>query len=109
MFLSFPLKLLNVVIQTVEALLPDVAVVLGPVGYFFQWASFNPATPPLGVPPLRDQPGALQHPEVLRDSRHAHREGLGKFAYRAFAGHKPGQDSPASRVREGGEGVIDSC
>jgi hypothetical protein len=51
----------------------------------------------------RDESRALEHPQVLGDSGHAHVEGFGQFGDRAFAGQEPREDGPARRVGESGE------
>src|SRR6516162_11781532 len=51
------LQLAQVVAQAVEALLPEAAVVLDPVGDLLQGAGLQPAGPPLRRPPPGDQAG----------------------------------------------------
>ena len=102
-FFSFALQFLQVGLEPVEALLPDVAVALGPLGDFLERRRLDPARPPLRLAPARDQAGALEHPQVLRDGRHAHVERLGELGDRALARGQPRQDRPAGRVGEGGK------
>src|SRR5207244_2469371 len=80
-FLVLRLYFLQIPIQPIEALLPDVAVAFGPVGHFFQRACVDPAVPPLSLPSLRNQAGALKHPEMFRYGRHGHIEGPGEVRY----------------------------
>src|SRR5687767_4299419 len=83
--------LFQVAVEPIEPFFPDVAVALGPVGDFLERAGLDPAGPPLRVAPPRDQPGALEHPKVLRHGDQAHVERLGQLGDRAFAGDQTGQ------------------
>src|SRR5687768_5882028 len=64
--LSFSLKLVQVFVETVEALLPELPVVVEPIGDVLERRDFETAGTPLRLPPLSDQPGVLQHLQVLR-------------------------------------------
>src|SRR5262245_56888350 len=59
----------QVLIEPVEALLPEPAVVLHPAGDLLQRPGDEPARSPLGVAAAGDQAGRLQHLEVLGDRR----------------------------------------
>jgi hypothetical protein len=85
LLLSLCLQLLYVIAQPIEPLFPDLPVVFGPIGYFFQWIRLDSTSPPLRIPPLRDQPRAFQHAKVLRHGRHTHIKRLGEFANGALA------------------------
>src|SRR5688572_26137045 len=86
--------LLQVGVEAFETRLPDVAVALGPVGHLLEWGRLDAARPPLRLAPARDQAGALQHPQVLGDRRHAHVERLGQLGDRALASDQPPKDGP---------------
>src|SRR5688572_27814370 len=60
------LHLLQVRVQTIEAVFPDLPVLLGPRGDLPQGRGLDPAPPPLRVLPARDQPRVLEHAQVLR-------------------------------------------
>src|SRR5579864_8404100 len=79
------LEFAQVFIQSTEALLPDSAVALDPVGNVFQSRWLQPARPPLGTPTLRDETGALEDLEVFGDRGQAELEGLGELEDGAFA------------------------
>ncbi len=66
--------LLQEVAQSVETLLGRPAVVVHPLGRGVESAGLETAGSALGVLPLTDQAGLLEHPEVLRDGLHADRE-----------------------------------
>src|SRR5436190_20482659 len=72
--LSSSLELLQVLLQPVVALLPELAVPLGPVGDLLQRPRLQPGGAPLPVPPPGDQPRPLEHLQVLRHGRQAHLE-----------------------------------
>ena len=53
--------------------------------------------------PPRDQAGALEHAEVLRDRGHAHREWRRQLGDRALARGEAGEDGSTGRIGEGGK------
>src|SRR5207248_676935 len=63
--------LVQVAVQAVEALAPAAAIGPHPVCDVLERRRLQPAGPPLRLAPLGDQPGPLQHLEVLGDSRQA--------------------------------------
>src|SRR5262249_19491598 len=89
-----PFQFVQVVVESVEARLPDVAIPFGPVSHFLQRARFDAARPPLGLPAPGDEAGALEHAQVLRDGGHAHVERLGELGHRAFARGQAGENRP---------------
>src|SRR5438045_9684779 len=78
MSLLLLLQFAQMIFQPIEALFPEPAVVLQPVGGILERVRGEPAGPPLRLATARDEPGALQHLEVLGDRRKAHRERLGE-------------------------------
>src|SRR6185436_15674301 len=85
MMLLLRFHLLQVVLEPIEPLLPDVPVALGPISHFLERCRLDPAGPPLRLTPPGDEPGALEHAQMLRDRRHAHVEELGQFGDRTLA------------------------
>src|SRR6266702_1651082 len=83
--LSSSLELLQVLVQPVVALLPEFAVPLDPLVCFLQRPRLQPGRPPLPFPAPSDQPRPLQHLQVLRDRRQAHRERLRELRDRGLA------------------------
>src|SRR5271169_5158519 len=61
------LQLAQILLQTIEALLPETAIVLQTVGGVLERTCLEPAGPPLRFAATRDQTGTLQHLEVLGD------------------------------------------
>src|SRR5882724_8048682 len=102
------LQFLQVLVQTIESLFPDVAVALGPLGNRFERGPLDAARPPLRITPAGDQPRTLEDPEVLGHRGHAHVERLGELADRALARSEPSQNGPASGIGQGGEGGAQS-
>src|SRR5205823_9699837 len=66
LLLPSSLELVQVLVQPVVALLPEAAVRRGPLGDLPQRARLEPRRPPLPLPSSRDQPGPLEHLQVLR-------------------------------------------
>src|SRR2546430_12691244 len=56
----FRLQLAQIVLQAIEALVPETAIVLQPVGGLLERSRLEPARPPLRLAAARDQTGALQ-------------------------------------------------
>src|SRR5438128_3403304 len=95
------LQLAEIIVQAIEALLPEVAVVLQPVGGVLERPRLEPAGPPLGLAAARDQAGSLQHLEMLGHGRKAHLEGLGQLRDRSLARGEAGEDRAPCGIREG--------
>jgi len=71
--------------QRIEAVFPELAVLLDPIGGGLQAFRLDAAAPPLGVALAGDETGLLQHFQVPRDRRQGDVEGLGQLADRGFA------------------------
>ena len=89
--------------EPIEALLPDVPVGHGPFGHVLERLRLDPARSPLRLAAAHDQPGPLQHAQVLGHGRHAHVEGLRQLGDRALAHRQPGENRAAGRVGERGK------
>src|SRR6266850_2935339 len=81
------LYVVQVVVQTVKALRPEMPVVLRPIGNVLERTCLEPAGPPLCLVSTCDQPRARQHLKVLGDGRHADLEWFGQLRDRGFSGH----------------------
>jgi hypothetical protein len=102
------LQLAQIILQAIEALFPETAVTLEPVGRILERAGGQSAWTPLRFAPPLYQAGALQHFQVLRNGRHAHLERLCQLGYRSLAGGETSQDRAASRVCECREGGVEA-
>src|SRR4029077_19067045 len=100
-------QLTQVIVQTIEPLLPYHTVMLQPIGYILEGASLQPARPPLRFAPPGDEPCVLQHFQVLGNRGHAHVEWLGQFGDRSLAGDQASQDRSPSGISKGGEGAAE--
>ena len=94
---------LEIIIQSIEAGVPETAILFKPVVDVLEAGRLDPAWPPLRLAATRDQTGALQHLEVLRDSGQAHLEGLGQLGHRRFAQGEPREDRAPRRIGESRE------
>jgi len=105
------LQLFEVVVETVEARLPKLAIGAEPLGNLLQPLGFEATRPTLGVLAARDEPSALQHFQVLRYRWKAHIEGLGQLHDGGFARGEASEDGSPGWVREsrkrGAEVVLD--
>src|SRR5262245_44227377 len=107
---SMAFLLLQLFEQTVEALevrFHLVAVALEPVGDFAQRCRLQAARTALRVTTARDQPGALEHLDVLRDGRLAHVVRLGELQDGGLALDQAREDRAAGRVGQGHEGRVE--
>src|SRR3546814_8614249 len=69
------LQLVEIVLQPVEALLPELPIALQPARGILQRRGIQPAGPPLRLAPATDEAGPLQHLQVLGNRRQAHEIG----------------------------------
>src|SRR6266851_8031372 len=106
-FLLFHLQVAQINIQTIEALLPEAAIILDPVGGVPERTRLEPARTPLRLAAARDQAGALQHLEMLGDRRKAHLEGFSQFSYRGLACGEASENRAPGGIGERGEGGIE--
>src|ERR1700736_2349249 len=65
MLLLLGLKFLEIIVQPVEAGVPEAAILFKPVVDVLKAGRLDPAWPPLRLAATRDQTGALQHLEVF--------------------------------------------
>src|SRR6478735_83875 len=65
MFLLLLSEFTEVDVEPIETRVPEVAIALRPVRDLLQRFPLDPARPPLRLAPARDEPGALEHPEVF--------------------------------------------
>src|SRR5438128_1291895 len=72
------LQYLQIILQPIEAFLPQPAVALEPVVDVLEGVRLDAAGPPLRLAASRDEAGTLQHLEVLGTGWEAHLEGLGQ-------------------------------
>jgi hypothetical protein len=93
-----------VLLEAVEAVLPDRSVPVDPFDGAVERVVLQPAGPVLGFPPTTDQPGPLEDLLVFRDGLQALVERLGQFVDRRLAVGQAGQDRPTRRVGERREG-----
>ena len=103
-----PLHLFQVLIESIEALLPEPPITLDPFGDLFEPIGFETAGPPLRFAATRDEPRALQHPEVLGHGGKGHVERLRKLRDRCLALREPREDCAPRRVRQRAEGEAQS-
>src|SRR6516225_10041694 len=75
-FLVLALQLPEVAVEPAEALFPVLPIELDPVGDALERVGLEPARAPLRLAAPLDQPGALEHLEMLGHRGQAHVEGL---------------------------------
>src|SRR6476659_9360668 len=85
------LQLAQVVVESLEALLPETPVLADPVGDVAEPLRLEGARPPLRLAALFDEAGALEHLQVLRDRGQAEIERGGQLRHRRLALRKPGE------------------
>lgn len=104
LFGLFFLKPVQILVQTIKALLEESPIVLRPLRHVFQRPRLEPARSPLCFAPARDQPRPLEHLQMLQDRRYAHLKRLSQLSHRGFAGDQARQYRPPCRVGECREG-----
>lgn len=85
---------------------PDAVIFLEPFGGFREWLGLQAARAALRILAVGDEPGELEHLEVLGDRGLGHLEGLGEFRDGGFAGSEARKDRPPSWIGERGKGGI---
>src|SRR5215211_6031985 len=106
-FRSVILGRLEACFEAVEAAFPERTILLEPSDGVLQRRRSQPRGPKLRRATTGDQPGLLQHLEVLGDRLDADRKGLGQLVDCGLTGHEPSQDRPACWVGEGREGTAE--
>src|SRR6266508_440639 len=103
MSLLLHLQFLQVLVQPIESLLPDHAIALDPLVDFLERARRERRRPPLRLLAARNEPGALEHLQVLADRGQAHVERFGELADRCAAFRETREDRAARWISEGAE------
>src|ERR1700722_2411280 len=106
--LLLALQLLQVVFEAIEALLPEDAILIEPVGRVLERTRFEAAGTELGIAAATDQAGTFQDLQMLGDCRKAHVEWLGQLVDRGFAAGEAREYGAARGVSEGGEGLVEA-
>src|SRR5947207_14851574 len=83
-------------------------IALGPVRHLPQRPRLEPARPRLRPAAADDEPGTLEHLQMLRDRRLAHAEGLRELHHPRLPAGEAGERSSARRVGERGEGLVEA-
>src|SRR3954447_5886973 len=77
----FGLQLAEINFEAIKAIFPEAAVFFEPLVDFLERTHLDAAGPPLRLAATRDQSGALQYLEMLRDGRKAHLERFGQLRH----------------------------
>jgi hypothetical protein len=93
----------EVFVEKVQPLLPDLSMLFDPADRRIERAGFEPARSILSVSAATDQTGSLEHLQMLRDGLKRDVERFSQLVDRRFLDGQPGEDRPASRVRESGK------
>src|SRR5208337_2841370 len=104
MFLLLALQFAKIVAQTIEALFPETAIVLHPVGDVLERTCLEPAGPPLRLAPAHDQSRAFEHLQVFGNGRQADVERISQFRHGSPAGHQAREDGAPGGIGKGREG-----
>src|SRR5262245_14820465 len=97
------LELLQVLVQSVVPLLPELAISERPLGRRPKRLGLQACGPPLSLPAPLDQARTLEHLQVLGHGRQGHLEGPGELGHRGLPRGQSSQDRPPGRVRQGAE------
>jgi hypothetical protein len=99
----------QVFVQSVEALLPEHAVLRDPVGGRAERSGLEAAVVDASLAAPLEEPGFLEHPEVLRDRRQGDIKGLRELGDAGFPEREPREDGATRRIRERREGAIEGA
>src|SRR5579859_4012058 len=106
--LVLPFQVLDNLVQRVEARGPELVVLLDPGHLFGQSARAELAGPHASNLLGGDEPGLLQHADMLLHAREGHVECLGKVRDRTVRASELLQNAAPGGVRERGEGGIEA-
>src|SRR6516165_4503871 len=106
MTLLLSLQLTEIAVESAEAALPVAAVTLGPLRHLAQRLSLQTARTRGSAPAAADEPGALEHLQVLGDRRLAHGEGPRELHHPGLTAREAGENGTACRVGKRGEGLV---
>ena len=95
-------------IESVEAFAPEMAIEIEPIGGCLQAFRIEPAAAKLAVAFLADKGGRFQHAQMPRDRRQRDGEGAGQFHHRRFAQRKPLNDGAPGGVGKRGKGPVEA-
>src|ERR1700687_4520107 len=104
--LLLPVQFPEVLVQPIESLLPDHAIPSDPIVDVLERACRERRRPPLRLLAARNQPGTLEHLQVLTDRGQAHFERFGELADRCAALRETREDRAARWVGEGPKGRV---
>src|SRR5436309_2207934 len=103
MSLLLHLQFLQVLVETIEPLLPDDAIAPDPLVDLFERARLERRRPPLRLLAARHESRAFEHLEVLAHSGEAHLERLRDLGHRRATLRETREDRTPRRVGEGTE------
>src|SRR5436189_5526525 len=103
MSLLLQLQFLQVLVQTIEPLLPDDAITLDPLVDLLERACLERRGPPLRLFAARHESRAFEHLDVLTHRGKAHVEGLRDVGHRCATLRETREDRTPRRVGEGTE------
>src|SRR6476660_1895218 len=104
MLLFLRLQGFEIILETIEARLPQAAIAFEPIVNAFQCGRFEPARAPLRRAAARYQARVFQYLQVLGYGGPAHLERLCKLADRGLAQREARENCATRRVRECGKG-----
>src|SRR5690348_11881282 len=93
----------QMVVQSLEPLLPEDAVLRDPGFRSLERFGVQPAVARAALLPVLDQPGVLEHGEVLRDGWQRNRERRRQLAHGRRSLREAGGDRASRRIGERGE------
>ena len=93
----------QVIVEAIEAGFQVPTVLGDPRGHVAQPFRLEPAWPPLRLPSLLDEPGPLEHLEVLRDRREAQVERRRQLRNRGFSIGESRQNRSPGGIGQGRE------
>lgn len=99
-----PGELFQVIVEARVAGIPEAPELAGPFGDVLQRRGRQRARPRLGVTATLNEPGALEHAQVLRDGRTAHFKGLRQLFHGGGAAGQSREDGASGRIGESEKG-----
>jgi hypothetical protein len=105
-FFRWPVLIFEILGQTIERSLPELAILLYPLGSLPERFGIEAHFVNASITPAPKQSRLLQHAQVFRDRRERHVVRLRQMCHLLIAPREMSQDMAASGIGKGGESAI---
>jgi hypothetical protein len=105
-FSRWPVLIFEILGQAIERSLPELAILLYPLGSLPERFGVEPHFVDASIAPAAKQPGVLEHAQMFRNCWKRHRVRLRQMRHTLTAPREMSQDTPAGGIGQGSESAI---